>query len=1584
MVNDAERPRRSRAEPRYVEESNSIVKSESNSQISAASSPGYSPSKMTRSSTRNATTSDKNSTRKSSRKKCFDPYSNAGDSTEDDTNEAHYATRTRRAGRKGFKSSDSAEKRSAEKSSRAKRSCRLNNVKNEASDDEMEEEEQFIKRSSRRSDKVLHSESTTTTRKNNDATSHQNNSSYTENSNADSRYPSRRNNEQLNNNENNTELNCSTPKSQKSRNSRNSNQENNTTEDMMDDDESSLRRSTRRSTSLLTKGDSIEVIDAGENVESKGDEENESPESAENTETTETTGQDGRYPRRSSRVQKKVEEDEEDQKRETEENEVSEESVQSTEPENYIVTGKRNRKKPDRYEGRYEDRYTNKNTNKDEPWRSSRETRSTKGTLARGSKRKRARFEDQSSDDSSEDERRQPIKARSKTSTRDQQETNKRAANVRLTPGAPDLASLGNPSKAALSGDIAPVKVDQSCNFDTVGGHHQLKNQLKEMILLPLLYPEVFLKFAAKPPKGCLFIGPPGTGKTLLARALATECSKIQGQDVKVYVRNGADVLSKWVGESERQLRMLFEEAQKNAPAIIFFDEIDGLAPTRSSRQDHCHTSIVTTLLALLDGSSNRGDVVVIGATNRADVIDPALRRPGRFDREFHFTLPDEKTRLEIIKIHTKEWKPEPCEKLLSDLAKNSGGYCGADIANLCSEAAILGLRRTFPQIYNSQSQLLINDKMIKVTSQDFFDAMKKVTPAGQRMSNSSTIGACLPNHLTSLLETVSKDFHEFINKTVFPVEPKHNSSIILPPANSSMSLQKLCLSGTTNAIMFQPRLLLTGTNDFGQMHVANSFLHTTSSRNQNVRVVNLEACRLIENPIALLANAEQVAKSVSDESRTILYLGNIDELEDICGEDVILMLTLMLKRIPNFANTLVLGYSTTGKKLEENNMETSKIAILFKKHYNISAKNYQEHIESLLKQLIQDAISIPPPQDLSEIELKLPVLNSAPVKAKSIDPKVLEEKEQQEEYVMLTLRQFLRETLRDLIRDPRFRVFASPVDKEDVPDYYETVKTPMDLSLINEKIDTHQYQTARQFLQDIDLICSNALEYNPPDNDPRSIRPKACLLRDTAAQIMMEELDERFEKQCEKVMQDRIKRNATTTKNAPKYYYAGGKGVGYKCDGAGGGTLSETNSENDEDDAIVVNGSSENKAPAEIKVNPENNGELEKMDDLNIPNGKLTDEENGKNLHNSALFSPDENSMQSNPYNSALDLSNNNLSVHNLSTNIPTSESNMNSENISDFEILKTGSIEWMKCSKQVSQKFNSGRMKAIASATANDALRVGQVAWIDYSGEHFAAKITSVRLSSYHSVEYQVFCPSLPDHCKNDYVHASRICDFIDDGFVEKREKLKKKGGGNDKIGNKKKKNSPRKSAWASGKINRSSRNRTSSGKETAVISISSEPNKMSAEKNDDSQDSNQFLQSEPLNIDNNSMQNNNPVFNQTSNSSTSNQISNSIPFKSLNFNSNPLPERRVSNRIQTTNKNTSSNSKKVIVPEQACSEFLSDLVNQCVYRQLNLPQLEQLYSELSFVINEHKTEWDRTNCFKGMRDIAIAYFKQFDESS
>uniref|UniRef100_A0A672Q3X9 AAA+ ATPase domain-containing protein n=1 Tax=Sinocyclocheilus grahami TaxID=75366 RepID=A0A672Q3X9_SINGR len=188
--------------------------------------------------------------------------------------------------------------------------------------------------------------------------------------------------------------------------------------------------------------------------------------------------------------------------------------------------------------------------------------------------------------------------------------------------------------------DVDPMQIDQTVRFDSIGGLGKHISALKEMVVFPLLYPEVFEKFKIQPPRGCLFYGPPGTGKTLVARALANECSQDE-RKVAFFMRKGADCLSKWVGESERQLRLLFDQAYQMRPSIIFFDEIDGIAPVRSSRQDQIHSSIVSTLLALMDGLDSRGEVVVIGATNRLDSIDPALRRPGRFDREFLFNLPD-------------------------------------------------------------------------------------------------------------------------------------------------------------------------------------------------------------------------------------------------------------------------------------------------------------------------------------------------------------------------------------------------------------------------------------------------------------------------------------------------------------------------------------------------------------------------------------------------------------------------------------------------------------------------------------------------------------------------------------------------------------------------------------------------------------------------------------------------------------------------------------------------------------------------------------------------------------------------------
>lgn len=211
--------------------------------------------------------------------------------------------------------------------------------------------------------------------------------------------------------------------------------------------------------------------------------------------------------------------------------------------------------------------------------------------------------------------------------------------------------------KDMLRVDALPVAVDSKIGFEAVGGLDGHVNALKEMVVLPLLYPDVFSRFDTQPPRGVLFTGPPGTGKTLTARALANSVSTGEGGRGKVnfFMRKGADCLSKWVGEGERQLRLLFEQARRYQPSIIFFDEIDGLAPVRSVKQDQIHASIVSTLLALMDGLDSRGQVVVIGATNRPDAIDPALRRPGRFDRELSFSLPDASARASILNIHTGE-----------------------------------------------------------------------------------------------------------------------------------------------------------------------------------------------------------------------------------------------------------------------------------------------------------------------------------------------------------------------------------------------------------------------------------------------------------------------------------------------------------------------------------------------------------------------------------------------------------------------------------------------------------------------------------------------------------------------------------------------------------------------------------------------------------------------------------------------------------------------------------------------------------------------------------------------------------------
>jgi SpoVK/Ycf46/Vps4 family AAA+-type ATPase len=324
--------------------------------------------------------------------------------------------------------------------------------------------------------------------------------------------------------------------------------------------------------------------------------------------------------------------------------------------------------------------------------------------------------------------------------------------------------------------DATPVAVDSKIGFGSIGGLDRHILSLKEMLVLPLLYPDVFERFDTQPPRGVLFTGPPGTGKTLTARALANSLSSVEnfgGRKVSFFMRKGADCLSKWVGEGERQLRLLFEQAKKMQPSIIFFDEIDGLAPVRSVKQDQIHASIVSTLLALMDGLDSRGQVVVIGATNRPDAIDPALRRPGRFDRELTFSLPDASGRAAIIDIHTSTWKPPLSIDIKKWIVENTVGYCGADIKSFCSEATLVALRRTYPQVYNSSHRLTLDLNKLNLSMGDFAAALKKVIPSSHKTTG--TPAKPLDNLTAPLLKSS-------YNKIV------ENINILFPAANSSVS----------------------------------------------------------------------------------------------------------------------------------------------------------------------------------------------------------------------------------------------------------------------------------------------------------------------------------------------------------------------------------------------------------------------------------------------------------------------------------------------------------------------------------------------------------------------------------------------------------------------------------------------------------------------------------------------------------------------------------------------------------------------------------------------------------------------------
>ena len=300
--------------------------------------------------------------------------------------------------------------------------------------------------------------------------------------------------------------------------------------------------------------------------------------------------------------------------------------------------------------------------------------------------------------------------------------------------------------------EIKPGGVQEipEVTYEDIGGMKDVIQKVRELVELPLRHPEIFERLGIEPPKGVLLYGPPGTGKTLLAKAVANESG---AYFISI---NGPEIVSKYVGESEAKLREIFEEAQKNAPAIIFIDEIDAIAPKRDEAVGEVERRLVAQLLTLMDGLKSRGKVIVIAATNRPNALDPALRRPGRFDREIEVPVPNEEARYEILKVHTRrvplgkrvvekvdgktveKYVPltkEEKEQLLRKLAAMTHGFVGADLAALVKEAAMNAIRRVIPDILALKEEKLPKELLEKlmVTEEDFKEALKMVTPSAMR-----------------------------------------------------------------------------------------------------------------------------------------------------------------------------------------------------------------------------------------------------------------------------------------------------------------------------------------------------------------------------------------------------------------------------------------------------------------------------------------------------------------------------------------------------------------------------------------------------------------------------------------------------------------------------------------------------------------------------------------------------------------------------------------------------------------------------------------------------------------------------------
>ncbi|EED16017.1 AAA family ATPase, putative [Talaromyces stipitatus ATCC 10500] len=732
-------------------------------------------------------------------------------------------------------------------------------------------------------------------------------------------------------------------------------------------------------------------------------------------------------------------------------------------------------------------------------------------------------------------------------------------------------ANFGKVKDKQALADADPLGIDPNVNFDSVGGLQGHIDQLKEMVALPLLYPEIFQRFHIVPPRGVLFHGPPGTGKTLMARALASSVSS-EGRKVTFYMRKGADALSKWVGEAERQLRLLFEEARKTQPSIIFFDEIDGLAPVRSSKQEQIHASIVSTLLALMDGMDGRGQVIVIGATNRPDSIDPALRRPGRFDREFYFPLPNKEGRRAILDIHTKNWDPPLPEPIKDELAELTKGYGGADLRALCTESALNAVQRRYPQIYKSSQKLLIDPKTIEVTPKDFMISIKKIVPSSERSTSSGATP--LPKSVEPLLRDRFVEIKHILTN-IIPQSKRltalEEAEFEEPHGGASFKREQMHQEFETSRI-FRPRLLIRGAQGMGQQYLAGAILHHF----EGLHVQSFDLPTLLSDSTrSPEATVVQLFAEVKRHKPSVIYIPNVQTWYDTVGPLVVSTFNGLLRSIPPTDPVLLLGVLEDGEDSQDPAMLKSLFGYSQKNIYALRPPDQHarhEYFGRIMDYLKTSPHDFPDPENRKKRRLEL--LEVAPPPAPKPAPPLSKEQlkaQKRKDRQTLNLLKIRIQPIMDQIKkykrfrtgviddsqirylfeedDPSiltsdlpveqqtvFRPFEKAQDKYGVPGLRETATGRffynLEIVTIEKRLSNGYYKRPKDFLADIKRIAKDARTLGDQE---RLLRANELLTNVEVDIGGIEQTDPALVAECEAVYNREMERENEAMERAKK-----------------------------------------------------------------------------------------------------------------------------------------------------------------------------------------------------------------------------------------------------------------------------------------------------------------------------------------------------------------------------------------------------------------------------------------------------------------